>query len=40
MKSTGEVMGSDVTLEKSLYKGLLAAGIKVSDQGNILFTIS
>ena len=40
MKSTGEVMGSDRTLEKSLYKGLLAAGIKVSDQGNILFTIS
>ena len=40
MKSTGEVMGSDITLEKSLYKGLLAAGIKVSDQGNILFTIS
>jgi len=33
-------MGSDRTLEKSLYKGLLAAGIKVSDQGNILFTIS
>jgi len=40
MKSTGEVMGSDSTLEKSLYKGLLAAGIKISDQGNILFTIS
>ena len=40
MKSTGEVMGSDRTLEKSLYKGLLAAGIKVSDQRNILFTIS
>ena len=33
-------MGSDSTLEKSLYKGLLAAGIKISDQGNILFTIS
>ena len=33
-------MGSDSTLEKALYKGLLAAGIKISDQGNILFTIS
>ncbi len=23
MKSTGEVMGKDITLEKALYKGLL-----------------
>lgn len=40
MKSTGEVMGSDVNLEKSLYKGLISAGIKVKEQGNILFTVS
>ena len=40
MKSTGEVMGSDVNLEKSLYKGLVSAGIKVKEQGNILFTVS
>ena len=40
MKSTGEVMGSDSTLEKSLYKGLISAGIKVKDQGSVLFTIS
>jgi carbamoyl-phosphate synthase large subunit len=29
MKSTGEVMGKDITLEKALYKGLVAAGRKV-----------
>ncbi|MFP3421991.1 carbamoyl-phosphate synthase large subunit, partial [Bacillus sp. SIMBA_161] len=29
MKSTGEVMGKDVTLEKALYKGLAAAGMEV-----------
>ena len=40
MKSTGEVMGSDETLEKSLYKGLISSGIKVKDQGSVLFTIS
>ena len=40
MKSTGEVMGSDLTLEKSLYKGLVAAGIRVKDQGTILFTVA
>ncbi|MBU0278436.1 carbamoyl-phosphate synthase large subunit [Gemella sp. zg-1178] len=40
MKSTGEVMGVDKTLEKSLYKGLVAAGIKIKDNGNVLFTVS
>ena len=40
MKSTGEVMGSDENLEKSLYKGLISSGIKVKDQGSVLFTIS
>ena len=25
MKSTGEVMGKDLTLEKALYKGLVAS---------------
>ena len=32
-------MGSDINLEKALYKGLISAGIRVKDQGNILFTI-
>lgn len=40
MKSTGEVMGKDVTLEKALYKGLIAAGRKVPTHGSILFTVA
>lgn len=40
MKSTGEAMGSDATLEKALYKALIASGIKVSLQGNVLLTIA
>ena len=40
MKSTGEALGSDVSLEKALYKALVAAGIQVSPHGNILFTIA
>lgn len=40
MKSTGEVMGKDVTLEKALYKGLIAAGAKIPMHGSVLFTVS
>lgn len=40
MKSTGEVMGKDVTLEKALYKGLAAAGMEVKDHGTVLLTVS
>lgn len=40
MKSTGEALGSDVTLEKALYKALLASGVKVPDRGNVLMTIA
>ena len=40
MKSTGEVMGKDNTLEKALYKGLIAAGMKVPTHGSILFTVA
>lgn len=29
MKSTGEVMGKDLTLEKALYKGLTGSGVEV-----------
>lgn len=39
MKSTGEVIGTDRSLAKALYKGLTAAGIKIKDYGRILFTI-
>lgn len=40
MKSTGEVMGQDETLEKALYKGLLAAGMAIPSHGSVLFTIA
>lgn len=39
MKSTGEVIGTDINLAKALYKGLTAAGIKIKDYGKVLFTI-
>jgi carbamoyl-phosphate synthase large subunit len=40
MKSTGEALGSDVSLEKALYKALVASGINVSTHGNVLLTIA
>lgn len=40
MKSTGEVMGKDETLEKALYKGLVASGIKIKPYGTVLFTVA
>lgn len=40
MKSTGEVMGKDTTLEKALYKGLAAAGMEVKDHGTVLLTVA
>lgn len=40
MKSTGEVMGKDSTLEKALYKGLIAAGMKIKPFGSVLLTVA
>ncbi|WP_026692096.1 carbamoyl-phosphate synthase large subunit [Peribacillus kribbensis] len=40
MKSTGEVMGKDITLEKALYKGLVASGIKIQGHGSVLLTVA
>jgi carbamoyl-phosphate synthase large subunit len=40
MKSTGEVMGKDFTLEKALYKGLVAAGMEMRDHGSVLLTVA
>ncbi|MFT8871420.1 MAG: carbamoyl-phosphate synthase large subunit [Sporolactobacillus sp.] len=40
MKSTGEVMGQDTTLEKALFKGLLASGMTIPSHGSVLFTIA
>jgi carbamoyl-phosphate synthase large subunit len=40
MKSTGEVMGKDTTLEKALYKGLIASKMKIEKFGTVLLTIA
>ncbi|WP_040204900.1 carbamoyl-phosphate synthase large subunit [Neobacillus jeddahensis] len=40
MKSTGEVMGKDHTLEKALYKGLVASGMNIKQFGTVLFTVA
>ncbi|MFW7431843.1 carbamoyl-phosphate synthase large subunit [Vagococcus carniphilus] len=40
MKSTGEVMGTDKTLEKALYKAFEASGMHLPDYGSVLFTVA
>jgi len=40
MKSTGEALGSDETLEKALYKAMLASGVKIPLHGSVLMTIA
>jgi carbamoyl-phosphate synthase large subunit len=40
MKSTGEVMGIDYTFEAALTKALIAAGLMLAPQGNLLFSIA
>lgn len=40
MKSTGEVMGKDLTLEKALYKGLIASGMTIKNYGAVLLTVA
>ncbi|MFD2672279.1 carbamoyl-phosphate synthase large subunit [Marinicrinis sediminis] len=40
MKSTGEVMGRDISFAKALYKGLIAAGMKVPSGGTIVATVA
>ncbi|SHH06515.1 carbamoyl-phosphate synthase large subunit [Thermosyntropha lipolytica DSM 11003] len=40
MKSTGEVMGIDKDLNAAIYKGLLAAGVNIPEQGTIVATIA
>ncbi len=39
MKSTGEVLAVANTLEEALYKGLRAAGYKLSKKGGVLITV-
>lgn len=38
MKSTGEVMGTDTTYIKALTKAMMASGMKIPSDGNILFS--
>ena len=40
MKSTGEAIGYDKTVNRALYKALQAAGIKIRNYGTVLFTIA
>ena len=40
MKSTGEAIGHDRTLEKALYKGMLASGLSLPQEGAILLTVA
>lgn len=40
MKSTGEAIGYDTTLEKALYKGLIASGISIPFEGSVLLTVA
>ncbi len=40
MKSTGEALGGDTTLEKALYKAMIASGIKIPTHGSLLMTIA
>ncbi|MBE7048530.1 MAG: carbamoyl-phosphate synthase large subunit [Ruminococcaceae bacterium] len=39
MKSTGEVLGISTDFSEALYKGLLGAGFKMSETGNVLITV-
>lgn len=40
MKSTGEVMGSDITMQKALYKAFEASGLRLPNHGTILMTVT
>lgn len=39
MKSTGEVLGIDSDLDKAIYKGILAANIKIPTEGGAYFAL-
>lgn len=40
MKSTGEVMGVDVTYEAALYKALVASGIVFKPRGQVILSVN
>ncbi len=39
MKSTGEVLGLGTNLQEAIYKGLVAAGYKMSHRGGLLISV-
>jgi carbamoyl-phosphate synthase large subunit len=40
MKSTGEVMGVDLTFESAFFKALIAAGLALPNRGSILISLA
>lgn len=40
MKSTGEVMGSDLSYEKALYKAFAASGLEIEKEGRVLLAVT
>ena len=40
MKSTGEVMGIDYHYARALFKGIIAAGMNIPEQGTVLVTVA
>src|SRR6266542_97040 len=40
MKSTGEIMGSDLDYPRALYKAMIAAGVDVPAGGTLIATIA
>lgn len=40
MKSTGEVMGRDISFAKALYKGLVGSGMKIPPTGSLIVTVA
>jgi len=40
MKSTGEVMGTDTTFSKALYKSILSAGFNLPQGGKVLLSVA
>lgn len=40
MKATGTVMGTDINLEKALYKAFSASDLTIPEFGSVLFTIA
>ena len=39
MKSTGEVLGMDVDLDKAIYKGFSASGVKIPTEGGVYVSL-